>query len=1147
MMKKIKNFMLVITFSFITINVQQAQTFSPDIFISPGADRQVQTFWHWINGAISKEGITKDLEAMKHAGVSEAKVFGIHLGDSVRDVPYIAFNSPEWFSMFSWALHEAERLGIKITAHTCEGWSTAGGPWVKPEYSMKEFVWTENLLDENSAKTIKLDQPTGKLGFYKDVAVVAYKTSQKKNNFHRNKPIIRYAGENTNAILYDGCPVSGIKILKNQELILEFENAFSAEKIVMLNFLSMTHKAKLPSFELSYSNDGITYHSLLTNKNIKVNQLHEYKFTAAKARFYKIIFDDPETLNKKYPIYLSELEILPDNENPLCDIAISDFTAKAAFSSTQDNQIFSFPQNKINAETIHPDDIVILTDYLKEDGTLAWKKPKGQWKIIRFGYTTNGFVNSPASVYGEGLEVDKMDTMALNLFFNEYPQRLIDAADRHTGKSFNAIFNDSWEVGYQNWSQNFREEFTKLNGYDIIKWIPVLCGKVVQSADASEAVLHDLRHTIAHLIENCFYGHLQKLCHQNNLKYHSEVIYGGSGNPPLDVIAANTKTDLGIMEFWTSDKQDGFVSYSPKKKMYNYLASHASTIHPNLLNGAEAYTCGDVFAVPPFVMKPYGNLAYCSGVNQMIYHVNVHQPSEKKPGITLLRFGQFLNRHNPSWPQMDEFGKYHSRIQYILQQGFKHADILYYIGDAFPQNMDNDDIDSLHFGYQFTTINANTLHTLKTNPAGGIVLNENQIYKMLVIQNGAAMNFQTLKKIAALVKEGAVLFGNKPGGMLTLKDKENHQTEFYQLVNSLWPENSNSYNQYGKGKVFRNIEINEALKMAGITPDISTGNDDRENLCYIHKKTTSGDIYFIANQTTSTIHRQCTFAVTDKTPQLWNPQNGKVSEQLIFATNNNGITVPIELKPWEAKFIIFEKHNNALPHIEKVFKDGNLVFPTADYSVDMNNLPSIKYANGKYAGTANETGDYQLMLSDNSSLSVNLSNREIFSLAKSPCVINFLPEYESTIASQQITNYKSLHLFDNDDIKYFSGYAEYTIRFNLPKTFINSNDDYYINLPDFSSTATIILNDTELPSCWIPDYPVNIKGLLTTNNTLTIKVAILWHNRIMGDIMKYGEPKNFWTNNPINDYPKRYNNQLLPVGIIKAQEIIRYKSVSINH
>ena len=125
------NYLFLVFAFLLSANVCSSQaTFSKNAFLNPPNSVKVHAWWHWVDDAITKEGITKDLESMKKGGISQATILNVSLFDQ-KDfgVPQIKFNTPEWYRMFQWSLKEANRLGITLGAHNCDGWSSSGGPW----------------------------------------------------------------------------------------------------------------------------------------------------------------------------------------------------------------------------------------------------------------------------------------------------------------------------------------------------------------------------------------------------------------------------------------------------------------------------------------------------------------------------------------------------------------------------------------------------------------------------------------------------------------------------------------------------------------------------------------------------------------------------------------------------------------------------------------------------------------------------------------------------------------------------------------------------------------------------------------------------------------------------------------------------------
>ena len=144
-------------------------------FVNPPASAKPQTWWHWINGNISKDGITADLEAMKRVGIQEAQVFNVDMGYPEGSAPFL---SSEWLELFKYAASEAKRLGLGIGFHNGAGWSSSGGPWITPEYAMQKVVYSE--VQHKGGKKFKgrLPLPPVKFDYYVDIAVFAFPEPQ---------------------------------------------------------------------------------------------------------------------------------------------------------------------------------------------------------------------------------------------------------------------------------------------------------------------------------------------------------------------------------------------------------------------------------------------------------------------------------------------------------------------------------------------------------------------------------------------------------------------------------------------------------------------------------------------------------------------------------------------------------------------------------------------------------------------------------------------------------------------------------------------------------------------------------------------------------------------------------------------------------
>ncbi len=167
------------------------------------------------------------------------------------------------------------------------------------------------------------------------------------------------------------------------------------------------------------------------------------------------------------------------------------FEEKAAFAAATDLYAAQTPALK-EGQAVQKTDVVDLTGKMKPDGSLEWTPSEGNWVILRLGYSLTGHKNSPASPEATGLEVDKLNADHVKAYFNNYLDQYKDATGGLMGeKGLQYMITDSWEAGVQNWTDNMIAEFEKRRGYDMLPWLPVLTGKIVESAEASDRFLWD--------------------------------------------------------------------------------------------------------------------------------------------------------------------------------------------------------------------------------------------------------------------------------------------------------------------------------------------------------------------------------------------------------------------------------------------------------------------------------------------------------------------------------------------------------------------------------------------------------------------------------------------------------------------------------
>ena len=166
-----KMFMLGVTI--LSVGLSAGGSLSPEEFRSPPHEAKPHTWWHWMNGNVTKEGITADLEAMARVGIGGVQIFdaGLALPKGL-----VAFATDDWYDCLAHANREAKRLGLELCIANCSGWTSSAGPWITPELAMKFVTNTTVRVKGGERFDGALPLPKNTNGFYEDIAVLAFPT-----------------------------------------------------------------------------------------------------------------------------------------------------------------------------------------------------------------------------------------------------------------------------------------------------------------------------------------------------------------------------------------------------------------------------------------------------------------------------------------------------------------------------------------------------------------------------------------------------------------------------------------------------------------------------------------------------------------------------------------------------------------------------------------------------------------------------------------------------------------------------------------------------------------------------------------------------------------------------------------------------------
>ncbi|GAA4815006.1 hypothetical protein GCM10023330_23630 [Litoribaculum gwangyangense] len=565
---------------------------------------------------------------------------------------------------------------------------------------------------------------------------------------------------------------------------------------------------------------------------------------------------------------------------------------------------------------IQKEAIIDLTSKLTDDGSLEWNVPKGDWIILRLGHTPIGTTNRPAPPEAKGLEVDKMSKKALDAYWKEGVQPIIDKLGDLIGTTVNNCLIDSYEVETTNWTSGFDVQFETLRGYDLTPYLPTLAGYFVESAEVSERFLWDFRRTIGDLIAENYYAHFAELCHKNGMKFSVEPYWG-----PFDNMQVGATGDIVMCEFWSG----GYPFFDSSK-----FVSSIAHLNGSAIVGAESFTGIGGWDEHPAQLKTIGDRAWAEGITRFIFHTYVHQPWDVAPGLALSYHGTDFNRLNTWWFQSKPYMDYIARSQFLLQQGTNVADVLVFTGESSPNTAFLfPEIKTM--GYDYDLIGSNKLSELFVKngeictPVGGK-------YKVLVLPESDWITPKTLKIVESLVKSGGRVIGNKPFKSPSLNNYPSCDDEVKMIANKLWDNND-----------IQPISISQYLQNEN-TPDFTIENNNGDDINFIHRKTEEADIYFIANGKKQSKNLSCNFRVSGKQPEFWNAETGYISYPAVWKNNAEGIiTLPLSLDAEQSIFVVFQKASTSQNNLVSV--KAELEYPKPE---PLSNLKIMKAEYGTF-------------------------------------------------------------------------------------------------------------------------------------------------------------------------------------------------------
>ncbi|MGD0733464.1 MAG: glycosyl hydrolase [Terracidiphilus sp.] len=1091
------------------------------LFESPAEDAGPWTYWYGNNGNITREAITGDLEAMHRVGIRGVLYMEVDVAQPAGPVRPL---TSEWWELMDHATREATRLGMSFNMNNDGGWCGSGGPWITPELSMQIVVWNEIAVEGPKTISTALAQPKTTQGYYNDIAVLAFPIPPGDSKRMVDcSPRLTYGLDRKDldfSKALDGNPGTITVVPQNSEVQgqyvnIDFPEPFTAQA-VSISLDAWNNGMLYVSGLVQVSDDGKNYRTIREMSIYWPNS--SANFERVSSHHYRIHIKPGATgwLWREYTngIPLGEIQL---HEGP----RIEEIPGKALYLrqggySTEADALGGdpeFPQDTV----IHSAQILDISKHMDSNGLLNWDVPRGRWTVLRLGHTSTGVMNEPAPKESSGLECDKLSKEAIEAHFEALVGEMLDRQAAAGSKSLKMTHIDSWEVGSQNWTLTFREEFQARRGYDPLRFLPILTGRAIESGEQSERFLWDLRRTIADLLLDNYAGRLRELCHRRGLTLSIEAY----GVGPLDELAYAGRADVPMGEFWLGHGRGAEIFSMNAKAM-----SSSGHVYGRPIIAAEAFTADAMNAKwqsHPFSLKPLGDLAFTWGINRFVLSQFMMQPwPDRGPGMTLGGWGTQLDRAGTWWEQALPWHTYLARCQTLLQDGSFIADVAYLGSEGAPYSAPwKRDLDpAMPPGYDFDFLSPEVLLTDATVDEGRIVLKSGMSYRLLVLQPGQAMTPALLRKIKQLVKDGANVVGPRPVNSPSLSDFPRCDDEVRQLAEELWGKcdgSSIKENRLGAGRVIWGRGLSEILVKLGAPPDFDC--DDAAvgaEIRFIHRNIGGDDFYFVASGVAETKTFLCTFRPSGKgkRPKLWWPDSGRIEPISVFGETStpvritvagvesaSRISIPISLDPHESVFVVFrESAEPNADHIVSVQRDGAAVFGLAPVVEFQFGAATVKQADDKgLIIEAADEGTYTFLTAAGHSLKAEIPQLPVPVSIQGPWELQF-PRNLGAPDHVSLDRLISWTVHSDPGVKYFSGAATYRNRFTLPKGMRGQDRRLYLDLGRVCVIAEVELNGKDLGVFWKPPFMVDVTDVVAAeSNDLEIRVVNLWPNRLIGD------------------------------------------------
>lgn len=522
--------------------------------------------------------------------------------------------------------------------------------------------------------------------------------------------------------------------------------------------------------------------------------------------------------------------------------------------------------------------------------------PAGATNFYFFISSRTGMKVKRPALGAEGYVIDHQDPAAVAKFIDTIATPEVAACGDNVPHS---IFCDSLEVGGEDWTPNFLDEFQKRRGYDLRPLLPALVGDI---GPKTLDIRHDWGQTLTEIFNDYFVTQLQTFAKKHDTLFRIQA-YGSPSAGQFSYAYADLP------------EGEGFQWHNYRASRYSASACHLLGIN---VASSETFTWihSPVYRATPLDIKAEADLHFLQGINQIICH---GWPGTAAgvgyPGWSFYASGVF-NENNPWFIVMPDVTKYIQRVSSMMRQGTPANDVALYLAndDAWARftsgKISLTDIlgqclgpkivgDILDAGYNLDFFDDQLLAQRGKIENGQMSFGDVH-FKVIVLAGVERIPPATMQKLEEFVRGGGILIATRrlpdiaPGYQATAADQQAVHDTAQRLFKG---DNAPAI------FVADETQFGAALS-ARLAPDVACSPASPQ-LGVVHRHTSAGELYFLANTSNQPLNAKATFRVEDMQPEWWNPMTARLSPAEVLTHPTGGTTVALNLEPYGSTLLLW--------------------------------------------------------------------------------------------------------------------------------------------------------------------------------------------------------------------------------------------------